>query len=138
MLVLLSLILIIIENNISIEGLFVCVSLSFLTYLINMKRNFIFIAIVYFLIVSQTDRYFSIGLIVFVYVFINLILASNVEYNKRSVLYYLPLQLGTYFLLSYNFFRLEYLILNLFGLVIFNYIYTRSAEKSGLRKANEI
>lgn len=138
MLILLSLILIVIENNISENALIACVSLPFLTYLLNTKKNFVFIVMVYFLIASQSDKYFLIFCIISIYMFINFVLASNIEYNIKSVLYYIPLQIITYILLSYKFLRIEYFVFNLLGIIIFNYFYTRCTERNSLRKINEI
>ncbi len=123
MLILISLLLIFIENNLFSGGLLAFISLTFLTYIINRQKTFLFILIVYFLIASQTDRYFIIFIIMSVYVGLNYFMVSHIEYNMKSLFYYLLLQLLTYAALSYKFLDLQYFIINIIGLIIFDYIY---------------
>ncbi|MBS9776408.1 MAG: hypothetical protein KGV57_04925 [Fusobacterium sp.] len=128
MLYLISLILVLIENNLPIDGILVCVSLSFITYLINFRKSLFFMLIIYFFMASQTDKYFTILMILFIYTIISSYLSSHIEYNKKSMLYYVPLQLIIYYSLSYKFFTIEYFIFNFVGLVLFNYIYIKYSE----------
>ncbi len=128
MLVLLSLFFIIVENNLPIGGMLICVSLPFLTYLINTRKNFFYLFLVYFLLASQTDKYFLIFAIMFCYLALVFFLASYIEYNRNCIIYYLPVQLLTYYLLTYNFLTMQYFIINAIGLLIFNYFYIKYVE----------
>lgn len=131
MLLIVSLMLILVENSISSNGVILLVTLPFITYIIRKGGNIFFLVVTYILTALQTDNYIYIFFVILTYVLLNEILLSYIEYNKKTIFYILILQIVFYVILSYKYFNMSYFILNICGFIFWNYIYTKNIEIKG-------
>lgn len=131
MLSILSLTLILIENSLPLNGVLLFTTLPFISYTIKRKGSVFFLLLTYILIAAQTDNYFYIFLIILIYIILNKIVLSVMDYNKKTVIYILILQIIFYNLLTFKIFKLEYLIFNIVGFIFWNYVYTKYIEIKG-------
>lgn len=131
MLSILSLTLILIENSLPLNGVLLFTALPFISYTIKRKGSVFFLLLTYILIAVQTDNYFYILLVILAYIILNKIVLSIMDYNKKTVVYILILQIIFYYLLAFKIFKLEYFIFNIIGFIFWNYIYTKYIELKG-------
>ncbi|MCI7224009.1 MAG: hypothetical protein SOY60_09900 [Fusobacterium gastrosuis] len=131
MLSILSLILILIENSVSSNGVILLTTLPFISYVVRKGGNIFYLILTYILMSLQTDSYLYIFLVILVYILLNEVLLSYIEYNKKTVFYILGVQIIFYNILSYKYFDVSYLILNICGFIFWNYIYTKNVEIKG-------
>lgn len=131
MLLTISLILILVENSISSNGVMLMITLPFISYIIRKGGNLFFLLLTYVLTALQTDNYFYIFWVILCYVILNEFLLSYIEYNKKTIFYILVLQIIFYSILSYKYFSLNYFILNICGFIFWNYIYAKNIEIKG-------
>ncbi|MDO4691054.1 MAG: hypothetical protein Q4A58_07155 [Fusobacterium sp.] len=131
MLSVLSLVLILIENSLPLDGMILFTSLPFISYTVKRKGSIFFLLLTYILITTQTDRYFYIFLVILFYIILNGIVLSFMDYNKRTAVYILLLQIAFYGLLSFNVFSIKCFIINICGFIFWNYIYTKYIEIKG-------
>ena len=129
---LISLILIFIENSISINSVLVGVGLPYLSFVLGKKKNLFLILLVYIFMSLQSDRYFFNFFVLVLFCGINFFIFRFIEYSKK-ILFYLPIMdIIFYLLLSYRNFKIGYLLVNVIFFIIFNYIYTtRTREIKG-------
>lgn len=131
MLSILSLILILIENSLPLNGVLLFTALPFISYTIKRKGSVFFLLLTYILMAAQTDNYFYILLVISAYIILNRIVLSVMDYNKKTVIYILILQIIFYNLLTFKTFKIGYLVFNIIGFIFWNYIYTRYIEIKG-------
>lgn len=131
MLSILSLVLILVENSLPLDGVLLLTALPFLSYTIKRKGSVFFLLFTYILIAVQTDNYFYIFLVILIYTILNKIVLSVMDYNKKTIIYILILQIIFYSLLTFKIFKLEYLVFNILGFIFWNYIYTKYIELKG-------
>lgn len=131
MLSILSLVLILVENTLPLDGVLLLTALPFLSYTIKRKGSVFFLLFTYILIAVQTDNYFYIFLVILIYTILNKIVLSVMDYNKKTIIYILILQIIFYSLLTFKIFKLEYLVFNILGFIFWNYIYTKYIELKG-------
>lgn len=131
MLSVLSLVLILVENSLPLDGMILFTSLPFISYTVKRKGSIFFLLLTYILITTQTDRYFYIFLVILFYIILNGIVLSFMDYNKRTAVYILLLQIAFYGLLSFNVFSIKCFIINICGFIFWNYIYTKYIEIKG-------
>ena len=132
MLSILALFFVLIENSIPTSSMILSVSLPFISYSIKKGNwNFLYIVFVYIFVSVQTDRYFYIFLVILIYVLISILLLSYIEYNRKTMFYILIVQIIFYCLLTLKSLNIGYLIFNICGFIVFNYIFTKNIEIKG-------
>lgn len=125
MLIILSLILIFIENTLFLKGTVIFITLTFVSYLIGKRKNILYLLFVYVFFSLQTDRYFYNLLFILAYVLFNKILLTNLEYSRKTLIYISILQSSFYLIFNIKTFDLKYFLVNVVGILLFNYIYTK-------------
>ena len=129
---LISLILIFIENSISVNSILVGISLPYLSFILGKKKNLLLILLVYVFMSLQSDRYFFNFFLLSLFCGVNFFIFRFIEYSRKISLYLPIMDIIFYFLYSYRNFEIEYLLVNIIFFIIFNYIYTaRSREIKG-------
>jgi len=134
-----SLILIFIGNSLPLNGVLMGVVLPFVSYIIGKRRSPVFIFLAWILYSLQTDKYSYNFLILVLFSVVNFFLFHYVEYNKKSILYLVPLDVGFYMLVVLksivsNELDIVYLVVNIISFFIFNYFYSSRKNK---RKVDE-
>ena len=138
MTIVISLILIFIENSLPLNGILMGVILPFISFIIGKRRNPIFVFLAWLLFSLQTDKYSYNFLILTLFSVVNYLLFHYVEYNRKSILYLVPLDIALYILVVFNtiFYGIDivYLIINIVSFFILNYFYSSRKNK---RKVDE-
>lgn len=138
MTIVISLILIFIGNSLPLNGILMGVILPFISFIIGKRRNPIFVFLAWLLFSLQTDKYSYNFLILTLFSVVNYLLFHYVEYNRKSILYLVPLDIALYILVVFNtiFYGIDivYLIINIVSFFILNYFYSSRKNK---RKVDE-
>ena len=138
MTIVISLILIFIGNSLPLNGILMGVVLPFVSFIIGKRRNPIFVFLAWLLFSLQTDKYSYNFLILTLFSVVNYLLFHYVEYNRKSILYLVPLDIALYILVVFNtiFYGIDivYLIINIVSFFILNYFYSSRKNK---RKVDE-
>ena len=134
-----SLILIFVVNSLPLNGFLMGVILPFVSFVVGKRRSAFFIFLAWILYSLQTDKYSYNFLILVLFSIVNFFLFHYVEYNKKSILYLVPLDVGFYMLVVLksivsNELDIVYLVINIISFFIFNYIYSSRKNK---RKVDE-
>ena len=138
MTIVISLILIFIGNSLPLNGILMGVVLPFISFIIGKRRSPFFIFLAWILYSLQTDKYSYNFLILVLFSIVNFFLFHYVEYNKKSILYLVPLDVAFYMLVVFrsviNGIDIVYLIINIVSFFILNYFYSSRKNK---RKVDE-
>jgi len=115
------------------------VILPFVSFVVGKRRSAFFIFLAWILYSLQTDKYSYNFLILVLFSIVNFFLFHYVEYNKKSILYLVPLDVGFYMLVVLksivsNELDIVYLVVNIISFFIFNYFYSSRKNK---RKVDE-
>ena len=133
-----SLILIFIGNSLPLDGVLVGITLPFITFIIGKRRSLFFIFLAWLLFSLQTDKYSFNLLVMSLFGFLNFLLFCYVEYDKKSIFYLIPMDIGFYLLVVYKSLYtgidIKYLIINIISFFILNYFY---ASRKNKRKIDE-
>ena len=136
MTIVISLILIFIGNSLPLNGILMGVILPFISFIIGKRRNPIFVFLAWLLFSLQTDKYSYNFLILTLFSVVNYLLFHYVEYNRKSILYLVPLDIALYILVVFNtiFYGIDivYLIINIVSFFILNYFYSSRKNKRKL------
>ena len=139
MTIVISLILIFIGNSLPLNGILMGVVLPFVSFIIGKRINPFFIFLAWLLYSLQTDKYSYNFLILILFSIVNFFLFHYVEYNKKSILYLVPLDVAFYMLVVLksvinNEIDIVYLVVNIVSFFILNYFYSSRKNK---RKVDE-
>lgn len=139
MVIVISLILIFVVNSLPLNGFLMGVILPFVSFVVGKRRSAFFIFLAWILYSLQTDKYSYNFLILVLFSIVNFFLFHYVEYNKKSILYLVPLDVGFYMLVVLksivsNELDIVYLVVNIISFFIFNYFYSSRKNK---RKVDE-
>ena len=139
MTIVISLILIFIGNSLPLNGILMGVVLPFISFIIGKRISPFFIFLAWILYSLQTDKYSYNFLILVLFRIVNFFLFHYVEYNKKSILYLLPLDVAFYRLVVFksvinNEIDIVYLVVNIVSFFILNYFYSSRKNK---RKVDE-
>lgn len=138
MTIVISLILIFIGNSLPLNGILMGVILPFVSFIIGKRRSLFFIFLAWLLFSLQTDKYSYNFLILVLFSAVNFFLFHYVEYNRKSILYLVPLDIAFYILVVFdsifNGIDIVYLVVNIVSFFIFNYFYSNRKNK---RKVDE-
>ena len=136
--IIVSLILIFIGNSLPLNGVLVGITLPFITFIIGKRRSLFFIFLAWLLFSLQTDKYSFNLLVISLFGFLNFLLFCYVEYDRKSIFYLIPMDIGFYSLIVYRSFYtgidVKYLIINIISFFILNYFY---ASRKNKRKIDE-
>ena len=123
---------------ISLVLIFMGIVLPFITFIIGKRRSSFFIFLAWLLFSLQTDKYSFNLLVMSLFAFLNFLLFCYVEYDKKSIFYLVPMDIGFYLLVVYKSLYtgidIKYLIINIIGFFILNYFY---ASRKNKRKIDE-
>ena len=137
--IIISLILIFIGNSLPLDGVFIGITLPFITFIIGKRRSLFFIFLAWLLFSLQTDKYSFNLLVMSLFGFLNFLLFCYVEYDRKSIFYLIPLDIVFYLLIVYkNLFNgidIKYLIINIISFFILNYFYTSRKNKRKIDEA---
>ena len=137
--IIMSLILIFIGNSLPLDGVFIGITLPFITFIIGKRRSLFFIFLAWLLFSLQTDKYSFNLLVMSLFGFLNFLLFCYVEYDRKSIFYLIPLDIVFYLLIVYkNLFNgidIKYLIINIISFFILNYFYTSRKNKRKIDEA---
>ena len=126
------------QSILSIVGVFIGITLPFITFIIGKRRSLFFIFLAWLLFSLQTDKYSFNLLVMSLFGFLNFLLFCYVEYDKKSIFYLIPMDIGFYLLIVYRSFYIgidvKYLIINIISFFILNYFY---ASRKNKRKIDE-
>ena len=138
MTIVISLILIFIGNSLPLNGILMGVTLPFVSFIIGKRRSLFFIFLAWLLYSLQTDKCSYNFLILVLFSAVNFFLFHYVEYNRKSILYLVPLDIAFYMLVVFdsifNEIDIVYLVVNIVSFFIFNYFYSSRKNK---RKVDE-
>ena len=114
------------------------ITLPFITFIIGKRRSLFFVFLAWILFSLQTDKYSFNLLVMALFGFLNFLLFCYVEYDKKSIFYLVPMDIGFYLLVVYKSLYtgidIKYLIINIIGFFILNYFY---ASRKNKRKIDE-
>ena len=137
--IIISLILIFIGNSLPLDGVLVGITLPFITFIIGKRRSLFFIFLAWLLFSLQTDKYSFNLLVMSLFGFLNFLLFCYVEYDRKSILYLIPLDTVFYLLIVYRSLftgiDIKYLIINIISFFILNYFYTSRKNKRKIDEA---
>jgi len=137
--IIVSLILIFIGNSLPLNGVLVGITLPFITFIIGKRRSLFFIFLAWLLFSLQTDKYSFNLLVMSLFGFLNFLLFCYVEYDRKSIFYLIPMDIGFYSLIVYRSFYtgidVKYLIINIISFFILNYFYTSRKNKRKIDEA---
>ena len=123
---------------ISLVLIFMGIVLPFITFIIGKRRSSFFIFLAWLLFSLQTDKYSFNLLVMSLFGFLNFLLFCYVEYDRKSIFYLIPMDIGFYSLIVYRGFYtgidVKYLIINIISFFILNYFY---ASRKNKRKIDE-
>ena len=131
MLYILSILGILMEVSLPFAANYLAITLSFFVFLIAQKResNIFLMGIIIIILSLQTNDFFKvISIFIGAYYLINF-LFLNLSYNRRNIALLTLIQSGIYCMLSLKNFKLMYLIFNIIGFIILNYIYICISKK---------
>ena len=139
MTIVISLILIFIGNSLPLNGILMGVTLPFVSFIIGKRRSLFFIFLAWLLYSLQTDKYSYNFLILVLFSAVNFFLIHYVEYNRKSILYLVPLDVAFYMLVVFksvinNEIDIVYLVVNIVRFFILNYF---SSSIKNKRKVDE-
>ena len=139
MTIVISLILIFIGNSLPLNGILMGVVLPFISFISGKRSSPFFIFLAWILYSLQTDKYSYNFLILILFSIVNFFLFHYVEYNKKSILYLVPLDVAFYMLVVFrsvinNEIDIVYLVVNIVSFFILNYFYSSRKNK---RKVDE-
>ena len=128
---LISFLMIIIEVSLPFSANMYAITLPFLTYLVNLKKEKgISLVIVIALIHSlQTDKFFEITVILLIAYYIFHCLFTHLTYGRANIVLITLLQSIIYIVLSIKNLKKEYFIANVCIFIILNYIYMKNSKK---------
>lgn len=131
MLYILSLLGIILEISLPFNMNILIITLSFLVYLIALKgeKDIIWIGVISLILSLQTEDFFRIVIILLISYYVLNFLFLHLSYEKGNILILSIIQCIIYIILSWNNFNIRYLIINLIGFIILDYIYMRILRK---------
>lgn len=136
--IIISLILIFVGNSLPLNGILMGIVLPFITFIIGKRKSIFFVFLTWILFSLQTDKYSFYFLLMMLFGFLNFLLFCYIEYNKKSILYLVPLDIIFYLLISYKGIYIgidiKYLITNVISFFILNYFY---ANRKNKRKIDE-
>ena len=136
--IIISLILIFIGNSLPLDGVLMGIILPFITFIIGKRRSLFFVFLAWILFSLQTDKYSFNLLVMALFGFLNFLLFCYIEYDKKSIFYLVPMDIGFYLLVVYKSLYtgidIKYLIINIIGFFILNYFY---ASRKNKRKIDE-
>ena len=137
--IIISLILIFIGNSLPLDGVFIGITLPFITFIIGKRRSLFFIFLAWLLFSLQTDKYSFNLLVMSLFGFLNFLLFCYVEYDRKSIFYLIPLDTVFYLLIVYRSLftgiDIKYLIINIISFFILNYFYTSRKNKRKIDEA---
>ena len=137
--IIISLILIFIGNSLPLGGVLMGIVLPFITFIIGKRRSSFFIFLAWLLFSLQTDKYSFNLLVMALFGFLNFLLFCYVEYDKKSIFYLVPMDIGFYLLVVYKSLYtgidIKYSIINIIGFFILNYFYTSRKNKRKIDEA---
>ena len=137
--IIISLILIFIGNSLPLDGVLIGITLPFITFIIGKRRSLFFIFLAWLLFSLQTDKYSFNLLVISLFTFLNFLLFCYVEYDRKSIFYLIPMDIGFYSLIVYRSFYtgidVKYLIINIIRFFILNYFYTSRKNKGKIDEA---
>lgn len=131
MVYLISLLGIIIEISLPFNSNILMVTLSFLLYIINTKKEkaTVYIGIIAMILSLQTNDIFRMLVILYIaYYLINTVFLHLV-YEKSNILVFLIIQGLLYWIISKNNFDFKYLVINIVGFTILNFVYIHISKK---------
>lgn len=120
-----SLVLIFIESSLPTGGGLVAVTFPFVSAVIRDKNGQMFIFLAYIILSLQSDRYLYNLIVLILYIILNYIFFEYIDFNKLAIIYLVVIQVIFYLLLSVEIFSIKYLIINIVGFLVFNYIYAK-------------
>ena len=136
--IIISLILIFMGNSLPLDGVLIGITLPFITFIIGKRRSLFFVFLAWILFSLQTDKYSFNLLVMSLFGFLNFLLFCYVEYDKKSIFYLIPMDIGFYLLVVYKSLYtgidIKYLIINIISFFILNYFY---ASRKNKRKIDE-
>ena len=137
--IIISLILIFIGNSLPLDGVFMGITLPFITFIIGKRRSLFFIFLAWLLFSLQTEKYSFNLLVMSLFGFLNFLLFCYVEYDRKSIFYLIPLDTAFYLLIVYRSLftgiDIKYLIINIISFFILNYFYTSRKNKRKIDEA---
>ena len=137
--IIVSLILIFIGNSLPLDGIFIGLIFPFISFVIGKRRNLFFIFFAWILFSLQTDKYSFYFLMISLFAFLNFLLFYYVGYNRKSIFYLIPLDIGFYLLIVhksiYIGIDIKYLVINTVSFFILNYFYTSRKNKRKIDEA---
>ena len=137
--IIISLILIFIGNSLPLDGVLIGITLPFITFIIGKRRSLFFVFLAWILFSLQTDKYSFNLLVIALFGFLNFLLFCYIKYDRKSIFYLVPLDIGFYLLIVYKSFyigiNIKYLIINIISFFILNYFYTSRKNKRKIDEA---
>lgn len=136
MIYIISLLGIIIETSLPFTANILVVTLSFLIYLVNIKKEkaMSIIGIIVIILSLQTNDVFKLLVIFYLSYYILNYIFLHLVYEKSNILFFLVFQGILYGILSKNNFNLKYLLVNMIGFIILNFVYIHISKN----KVNEL
>ncbi|WP_294704471.1 hypothetical protein [uncultured Fusobacterium sp.] len=136
MIYIISLLGIIIETSLPFTANILVVTLSFLIYLVNIKKEkaMSIIGIIVIILSLQTNDIFKLLVIFYLSYYILNYIFLHLVYEKSNILFFLVFQGILYGILSKNNFNLKYLLVNMIGFIILNFVYIHISKN----KVNEL
>lgn len=136
MIYIISLLGIIIETSLPFTANILVVTLSFLIYLVNIKKEkaMPIIGIIVIILSLQTNDIFKLLVIFYLSYYILNYIFLHLVYEKSNILFFLVFQGILYGILSKNNFNLKYLLVNMIGFIILNFVYIHISKN----KVNEL
>ena len=136
MIYIISLLGIIIETSLPFTANILVVTLSFLIYLVNIKKEkaMSIIGIIVIILSLQTNDIFKLLVIFYLSYYILNYIFLHLVYEKSNILFFLVFQGILYGILSKNNFNLKYLLVNMIGFIILNFVYIHISKN----KINEL
>ncbi len=125
MLYVLSILGVFLEVSLPFNANFLVVALSFLVYLIGAKRekNILIIGIMAFILSLQTNDFFVIMTVFICGYYLLDFLFLHLSYSKSNILIFSLIQGVIYAVLSYRNLKATYVVANIIGFVVLNYVY---------------
>mgnify|MGYP000193673566 FL=1 len=136
MIYIISLLGIIIETSLPFTANILVVTLSFLIYLVNIKKEkaMSIIGIIVIILSLQTNDIFKLLVIFYLSYYVLNYIFLHLVYEKSNILFFLVFQGILYGILSKNNFNLKYLLVNMIGFIILNFVYIHISKN----KVNEL
>ncbi len=127
MIYVLSLLGIILEVSLPFRASIFIVTLSFLVYLIALKEKngVVWLGGLTLILSLQTNDFFKILIVLLVFYHVMNFLFLHLAYTKANILIFTLFQGVVYWILSWNNFHRDYLVVNIIGFLVMNYIYTK-------------